>query len=94
MSDYPEQREELVAKTKCDRNTPFNNVGGLVNHPPYYNNHPSGIECIRIVEHMGFNLGNALKYIWRCDLKKDAIEDLEKAKWYIDCELQKRKRGN
>ena len=39
---------------------------------------------------MGFNLGNALKYIWRCDLKKDAIEDLKKARWYIDRELAKR----
>ena len=39
---------------------------------------------------MGFNLGNAIKYIWRCDLKKDAIEDLKKAKWYIEREIQKR----
>jgi hypothetical protein len=63
----------------------------VVNHPQHYTNHPSGIECIQITEHMGFNLGNALKYIWRCDLKKDAIEDLEKAKWYIERELQKRR---
>ena len=55
-----------------------------VNHPKHYTDHPSGVECIQITEHMGFNLGNALKYIWRCDLKKDAIEDLEKAKWYIE----------
>ena len=48
-----------------------------VNHPKHYTNHPSGIECIQITEHMGFNLGNALKYIWRCDLKKDAIEDTD-----------------
>ena len=44
-----------------------------VNHPKHYTDHPSGIECIQITEHMGFNLGNALKYIWRCDLKKDAV---------------------
>lgn len=62
-----------------------------VNHPKHYTDHPSGIECIQITEHMGFNLGNAMKYIWRCDLKKDAIEDLEKAIWYINRELQKRK---
>lgn len=62
-----------------------------VNHPKHYTGHPSGIECIQITEHMGFNLGNALKYIWRCDLKKDAIEDLEKAKWYIERELKKRR---
>ena len=61
-----------------------------VNHPAHYTEHPSGIECIQITEHMGFNLGNAVKYIWRCDLKLDAIEDLKKAKWYIEREIAKR----
>jgi len=61
-----------------------------VNHPRHYTEHPSGIECIQITEHMGFNLGNALKYIWRCDLKKDAVEDLNKAVWYIQREIAKR----
>lgn len=41
---------------------------------------------------MGFNLGNAFKYIWRCDLKKDAIEDLKKAVWYAQREIAKRER--
>lgn len=62
----------------------------IVNSPPHYTEHPSGIECIQVTEHMGFNLGNAIKYIWRCDLKKDAIEDLKKAKWYIEREIEKR----
>jgi len=61
-----------------------------VHHPKHYTEHPSGVECIQITEHMGFNLGNALKYIWRCDLKKDAIEDLQKAVWYINREIEKR----
>jgi hypothetical protein len=61
-----------------------------VSHPSHYTGHPSGIECIQITEHMGFNLGNALKYIWRCDLKHDAIEDLKKAAWYIGREIEKR----
>jgi hypothetical protein len=39
---------------------------------------------------MGFNLGNAIKYIWRADLKNDAVEDLRKAVWYVQRELQKR----
>lgn len=64
-----------------------------VNHPKHYTDHPSGIECIQITEHMSFNLGNALKYIWRCDLKKDAIEDLKKARWYIDREVSLREKG-
>lgn len=62
----------------------------VVNHPKHYTSHPSGIECIQITEHMGFNLGNATKYIWRCDLKKDDIEDLKKAIWYIEREIQRR----
>jgi hypothetical protein len=61
-----------------------------VNHPKHYTTHPSGIECIDVTEHMGFNLGNAVKYIWRCDLKKDAVEDLKKAIWYINREISKR----
>jgi len=50
----------------------------VVNHPPHYTAHPSGIECIQVTEHMGFCIGNAMKYLWRADLKGNAIEDLEK----------------
>ena len=62
-----------------------------VDHPDHYNEHPSGVECIDIVEHMTFNLGNAMKYIWRADHKENTDEDLEKARWYIERELQRRK---
>lgn len=62
-----------------------------VNHPPHYTGHPSGIECIQVTEHMGFNLGNAVKHIWRCDLKGNGTEDLEKAEWYIRREIMRRK---
>lgn len=65
-----------------------------VNHPKHYTAHPSGIECIEITRHMGFNLGNAMKYIWRADLKEDAVQDLEKAIWYLMDEIEKRKNGN
>jgi hypothetical protein len=61
-----------------------------VNHPPHYNAHPSGVECIDVVEHMGFNLGNAIKYLWRADHKGDAIEDLRKAAWYVQREIERR----
>ena len=61
-----------------------------VNHPQHYISPPSGIECIQITEHMGFNLGNAVKYVWRADLKANADEDLRKAIWYIQRELDKR----
>lgn len=63
-----------------------------VNHPRHYVSHPSGVECIQITEHMGFNLGNAIKYIWRADLKDDAVEDLRKAAWYVNREIERRDR--
>lgn len=64
-----------------------------VNHPRHYNAHPSGIECITIVEHMGFNVGNAIKYLWRADEKGNALEDLKKAAWYVQREIEKREKN-
>ena len=63
-----------------------------VNHPKHYTSHPSGVECIEITRHYCFSVGNAIKYLWRCGLKKEdgmserekEIEDLKKAKWYIE----------
>ena len=63
-----------------------------VNHPDHYTSHPSGVECINITRHYCFSIGNAIKYLWRAGLKKDAsltdkqkeIEDLKKAVWYIN----------
>lgn len=51
----------------------------------HYNGHPSGLECIVFAEKMTFNLGNALKYVWRGGLKsEDATQDFEKALWYVE----------
>lgn len=60
-----------------------------VNHPKHYCDHPSGVECITITEHMNFNLGNAIKYLWRAGLKGNEKEDMLKAKWYIQRELDR-----
>jgi Protein of unknwon function (DUF3310) len=59
-----------------------------VNHPAHYNQHPSGVEAIQICEHMTFNVGNAMKYLWRAD-HKNGIEDLRKAIWYINREIER-----
>ena len=56
-------------------------------NPEHYKSHASGVECIQVTEHMNFCLGNAIKYIWRAGLKDNAIQDLEKAKWYIEREI-------
>lgn len=61
-----------------------------VNHPAHYNSlGNSGIECIDVVEWMNFNLGNAIKYIWRSGLKNEGVEDLKKALWYIQREIDR-----
>jgi hypothetical protein len=65
----------------------------MVNHPPHYISHPSGIETIQITEHMNFCLGNAIKYILRADLKGNKLQDLEKASWYINREIERVKNG-
>lgn len=66
-----------------------------VNHPKHYTDHPSGVECITIVEHMGFSLGNAIKYIWRAGIKSsNPIEDLKKARWYLDREIDRLEKSN
>lgn len=61
-----------------------------VDHPPHYNASPSGVECIDVVEWMSFNVGNAVKYLWRADHKDAPIEDLRKAAWYIAREIERR----
>ena len=59
-------------------------------NPDHYKGHPSGVECVTVAEHFGFNLGNAIKYIWRAGLKsKDPTEDLTKARWYLDREIER-----
>ena len=60
-----------------------------VSHPRHYTQHPSGVECIEITEHLGFCVGNAIKYLWRADFK-GGLEDLKKARWYIDREIERR----
>lgn len=70
-----------------------------VNHPDHYTSHPSGIECIEVTRHMGFNLGNVIKYCWRAGLKANPnedelaaeIRDLEKAHWYLSDEIERLK---
>ncbi len=62
-----------------------------VNNPKHYNSNPSGVECIEVVEHMSFCMGNAIKYLWRAD-HKNGVEDLKKARWYIEREIKKREK--
>ena len=71
-------------------------VPNPVSHPSHYTSHPSGVECIQITRHYNFNIGNAIKYLWRNGLKdEDAqIQDLEKAIWYIQDYIKTLKETN
>lgn len=66
-----------------------------VQNPVHYTSDPSGVECIQITRHRNFNIGNAIKYLWRAGLKEDAkIQDLRKAIWYIEDEIKRLNNGS
>jgi hypothetical protein len=58
-------------------------VSDQINHPRHYVLHESGVECIEVVEHLSFCLGNAVKYLWRMGRKGPDLVDLKKAAWYL-----------
>lgn len=64
-------------------------MNDLVNHPAHYTSDPSGVEAIQITRHRSFNIGNAIKYLWRAGLKdgNSNTQDLKKAVWYIQDEI-------
>jgi hypothetical protein len=66
-------------------------MSDLVDHPKHYNSHPSGVECIDIIEHMSLNIGCAVKYLWRSGLKDNepTEKELRKAIWFIAREIQR-----
>lgn len=59
-----------------------------VDHPAHYNQYP--VEVIEVTEHLNFCLGNVVKYVLRADHKGNAIQDLRKARWYLDREIGRR----
>lgn len=65
-----------------------------VNHPKHYNDHPSGVEAIVVCEHMCFNIGIALKHLWRIGKKPGELpeRDLNKAKFYLNHEMERLKK--
>lgn len=64
-----------------------------VNHPTHYTSGP--IEVIDIIEgfSLGFHLGNVVKYILRSPLKGAELQDLEKAKWYLERRIKQMKKA-
>lgn len=64
----------------------------IVKKPQHYN---QGIETIDYIESwsMNFNTGNVIKYVTRAGYKNDQLEDLKKAMWYLDREIQRLENG-
>lgn len=67
------------------------NVSDPVNHPNHYTSDPSGVECIEIVRHRNYNIGNAIKYLWRAGLKApDGTERFDPVEGHVvDLALEK-----
>lgn len=86
--------ESAILAARCKDCGISSSPNVAIENPLHYNSHPSGIECITIAEHFNFNIGNAIKYIWRAGLKSDnIIQDLEKAMWYLKREIENRKKS-
>jgi hypothetical protein len=80
------QPKDNVCTANCGgrSSSPSSSTTSSVNHPEHYNQHPSGVECIEIAENMVFPLGNAVKYVFRNQIKhENPTLDLKKALWYI-----------
>jgi len=60
----------------------------MVNHPPHYT--VNGIEVIDVIENykLNYKLGNVVKYVLRADLKGNRLQDLKKALWYLQREIE------
>lgn len=70
-------------------------VEDRINHPKHYQS-SFGVECIEVIEGLGlpYHLGNTLKYMWRAGKKHDRrLEDLKKAKWYLDRYIEYLEKG-
>lgn len=78
------QEGEIVIGSRGER------MSDIVAHPSHYTH--GGIECIDAIEawKLGFHLGNVVKYIVRADHKGTPLEDLQKARWYLDREIKRR----
>jgi len=66
-------------------------VSEAVDHPPHYGGGDDPFETIKVIEAwgLGFHTGNAVKYISRAGKNGDAIQDLKKARWYLDREINR-----
>jgi endogenous inhibitor of DNA gyrase (YacG/DUF329 family) len=93
-ADLQKDYKDTLTKAQVDLKTvPSLNKDNDPINPNHYKSHPSGVECITVTEHFNFNVGNAIKYLWRAGLKGNAVQDMEKAIWYIKREIERVKKA-
>tara|TARA_R110001592_G_scaffold260791_2_gene525544 strand:+ start:576 stop:926 length:351 start_codon:yes stop_codon:yes gene_type:complete len=87
--DYPTQKDIIEFNRKESKKNE------MVNHPNHYGGEDNLYEAIKVIEawDLGFNLGNTVKYISRVGKKTNTLEDLKKASWYINREINKLKKN-
>ena len=70
-------------------------MADTVNHPPHYGGGENPYEAIKVIEAwgLGFCLGNVVKYLARAGKKGALLEDLKKARWYLDREITRLEGG-
>ncbi len=95
--DYIEWLEKKIPSSVWDsvcNNEKLDNMSEKVNHPNHYGGKDNPYEAIKEIEawELGFNLGNTVKYISRAGKKDEVIQELEKAKWYLEREINKLKK--
>lgn len=85
-----------IASIACATGRGLPKMSDPINHPDHYGGKDNPYECIKVVEAwgLGFCLGSALKYICRAGKKGDALEDLKKAAWYLNREIQALEEGH
>lgn len=85
-----------MKKIKKIKNTEITQqtIKTAVDHPQHYQT-KNGLEVIDVIEafDLGFNLGNVIKYVLRCGKKDLDVQELEKAKWYLEREIKNRKKA-
>lgn len=77
------------AGEQLQSDVPVQAIGNNVSHPAHYNGQVPGIECIEVVQWFSYNIGCAMKYLWRHRDKGNPVEDLRKAKQYIEFEIKR-----
>lgn len=96
LNNWPKRAHKvrMIPDDKAEISQTVTVGDAAVNHPAHYGGKDNPYEAIKVIEawDLGFNLGNTIKYISRAGKKGDVVEDLKKAAWYLQREIERRSR--